>query len=52
VLLDFDKSLVELADLYDPPLDSFGQDAVERWFFSDQIHGLLQLTEILAIEKK
>ena len=28
---------LERADLYDPPLTAFGQDAVERWFAPEQV---------------
>jgi type I restriction enzyme R subunit len=42
------KRSIELADLYDEPLDQFGEDAVERWFTKEQVHELLRLTERLA----
>jgi type I restriction enzyme R subunit len=43
------KRCIELADLYDPPLDSFGQDAVERWFSKDEIVQVIAFTESLSI---
>jgi type I restriction enzyme, R subunit len=43
------KRHLELADLYDPPLDSFGQDAVERWFNDEQIHDVLGFVNSLSI---
>jgi type I restriction enzyme R subunit len=41
------RTLVE-ADLYDPPLTSFGRNAVERFFTPQEIGDLLRLTESLA----
>ncbi|MBC8504713.1 MAG: DEAD/DEAH box helicase family protein [Anaerolineales bacterium] len=43
------KRRLELADLYDPPLDSFGQEAVERWFEQGDIEELLSFTETLSV---
>ncbi|MBN1304966.1 MAG: DEAD/DEAH box helicase family protein [Anaerolineales bacterium] len=40
---------LQLADLYDPPLDSFGQDMVERWFTKEEISELLTFTENLVV---
>ena len=37
------------ADLYDPPLTEFGQDAVERWFAPEQVAEMLAFAEGLAI---
>lgn len=42
------KRHIELADLYDEPLDRFGEDAVERWFTEEQVQDLLTLTNQLA----
>jgi type I restriction enzyme R subunit len=42
------KRRIELADLYDEPLDRFGEDAVERWFTEEQVNDLLALTDQLA----
>jgi type I restriction enzyme R subunit len=39
---------IEVADLYDEPLDWFGEDAVERLFTEQEIISLLDLTKILA----
>jgi type I restriction enzyme R subunit len=43
------KRRLRLADLYEPPLDSFGADAVERWFRQEQITEILAFTETLAV---
>ena len=37
-----------MADLYDEPLDRFGEDAVERLFSEDDIGDLMTLTKQLA----
>lgn len=37
------------ADLYDPPLTSFGEDAVERLFSQEQIEDVLSFAEKLAV---
>ena len=42
------KRRIVLADLYDEPLDRFGEDAVERWFTEEQVNELLALTNQLA----
>lgn len=42
------KRCIERADLYDDPLDRFGQDAVERWFTEEEISNLLLLANQLA----
>ncbi|MEG3988565.1 type I restriction-modification enzyme R subunit C-terminal domain-containing protein [Microcoleus sp. S28C3] len=39
---------LEVADLYEEPLDRFGQDAVERWFREKQVDELIEFTERLA----
>jgi type I restriction enzyme R subunit len=39
---------IEVADLYDEPLDRFGEDAVERLFTEQEITRLLDLTKTLA----
>ena len=41
------RRLVE-ADLYEPPLTQFGRKAVDCYFSSAEIRGLLELTERLA----
>ena len=39
---------LEVADLYEEPLDRFGEDAVERWFREEQVDELIEFTERLA----
>ncbi|MGL4497731.1 MAG: type I restriction-modification enzyme R subunit C-terminal domain-containing protein, partial [Planktothrix sp.] len=39
------KRRLEVADLYEEPLDRFGEDAVERWFSAEQVDELIQFTE-------
>jgi len=43
------KRRLSRADLYDRPLTSFGQDAVERWFAPAQIDDLLTFTQQLTV---
>lgn len=43
------KRHLETADLYDPPLDMFGADAVERWFTEGEIANLVSLTRNLEV---
>lgn len=43
------KRRLEVADLYDPPLTNFGQDAVERWFTPSEVNQILELTNSLAV---
>ncbi len=40
---------LELADLYDPPLTSFGDDAVERWFSEEQVEEMVAFVNSLAV---
>lgn len=40
---------LQLTDLYDPPLTSFGHDAVDRWFSRDQVQEVLALAETLTV---
>jgi hypothetical protein len=40
---------MELADLYDPPLSSFGADTVERWFSQEEVDEMLGFVESLTI---
>jgi type I restriction enzyme R subunit len=35
------KRHLETADLYEPPLDMFGEDAVDRWFVQQEVAGFL-----------
>jgi type I restriction enzyme R subunit len=39
---------LEVADLYEEPLDRFGEDAVERWFSEEEVDELIEFTERLA----
>ncbi|MGD8457435.1 MAG: DEAD/DEAH box helicase family protein [Anaerolineales bacterium] len=43
------KRKLELADLYEPPLDRFGEDAVERWFTQTQIQDVIDFTSTLSV---
>jgi type I restriction enzyme, R subunit len=43
------KRRLEVADLYDPPLTSFGRDAVERWFSQNQIEEIMMFVASLRI---
>jgi type I restriction enzyme R subunit len=45
------KRRLQMTDLYAPPLTSFGDDAVERFFTPEQVQEILGLTERLAIVK-
>ena len=40
---------LEYADLYAPPLSSFGADAVERWFTPEQVDEMLAFVNTLTI---
>ncbi len=39
---------LEVADLYEEPLDRFWEDAVERWFTEEQVDELIDFTEELV----
>ena len=43
------KRHLETADLYEPPLDMFGADAVERWFTEKEVGEIVKFTEKLAV---
>jgi type I restriction enzyme R subunit len=43
------KRRLALADLYDPPLTSFGEDAVERWFSQAEVHEMLEFVDTLTV---
>lgn len=43
------KRHLETADLYEPPLDMFGADAVERWFTEPEIQDVIFLLNKLQI---
>lgn len=42
------KRRLEVADLYEEPLDRFGEDAVERWFTEEQVDELIEFAEDFA----
>ncbi|MGG6270158.1 type I restriction-modification enzyme R subunit C-terminal domain-containing protein [Leptolyngbya sp. AN03gr2] len=42
------KRRLEMADLYEEPLNRFGEDVVERWFTEEQVQEILNLIEQLA----
>jgi len=42
------KRRLEVPDLYEAPLDRFGEDAVERWFTQEEVDELIEFTEKLA----
>jgi type I restriction enzyme R subunit len=42
------KRRLEVADLYEEPLDRFGEDGVERWFSEEQVNDLIKFTEQFA----
>ncbi len=42
------KHHLELHDLYESPFTNFGNEAVERWFTTDQVTEMLDFTETLA----
>lgn len=39
---------LEVADLYEEPLDRFGEDTVERCFTEEQVDELIEFTEQLV----
>jgi type I restriction enzyme R subunit len=43
------KRRLELADLYEPPLTSFGTDAVERWFSKKEVSEMIKLARKLEL---
>jgi type I restriction enzyme R subunit len=44
------KRHLETADLYEPPLDMFGADAVERWFTEKEVREIVQFTNTLTVK--
>lgn len=46
------KRRLVTADLYDPPLDAFGVNAVDRLFNAEQIQNLLAFTESLVVVRE
>jgi len=45
------KRHLETADLYEPPLDMFGADAVERWFTEKEVEEVVEFANRMAISK-
>jgi type I restriction enzyme R subunit len=43
------KRHLETADLYEPPLDMFGADAVERWFTEKEVRDLIGFAQTLLV---
>ena len=43
------KRHLETADLYEPPLDMFGADAVERWFTEKEVEEVVKFANQLTI---
>lgn len=39
---------LEVADLYEEPLDRFGENPVDRWFTQEEVDKLIEFTEQLA----
>lgn len=42
------KRRLKVADLYEEPLDRFGEDAVEWWFGEEEVDELIEFTEHLV----
>jgi|GEM_PF-5437402 type I site-specific restriction endonuclease len=42
------KRHLKTADLYEPPLDSFGADAVERWFTEKEVIEVVEFANRMA----
>jgi len=45
------KRHLETTDLYEPPLDSFGVDTVERWFTEKEVTEMIEFANRLAVER-
>jgi type I restriction enzyme R subunit len=43
------KRHLETADLYEPPLDMFGADAVERWFTVKEVEEVVKFANRMAV---
>jgi type I restriction enzyme R subunit len=43
------KRHLETADLYEPPLDMFGADAVERWFTEKEVEEVVEFANRMAV---
>ncbi len=44
------KRRLETADLYEPPLDMFGADAVDRWFTEKEVEEVVEFVNRMAVE--
>ena len=43
------KRHLETADLYEPPLDMFGADAVERWFTEKEVKEVVEFVKTMEV---
>ncbi|HLF91192.1 MAG TPA: type I restriction-modification enzyme R subunit C-terminal domain-containing protein, partial [Anaerolineales bacterium] len=43
------KRRLEMADLYEPPLDLFGADVVERWFTEGEVREVVEFANRMAV---
>jgi type I restriction enzyme, R subunit len=43
------KRHLETADLYEPPLDLFGADAVDRWFTEKEVDEVVAFANRMAV---
>ena len=43
------KRYLEVADLYEPPLTSFGADAVDKWFSDNEVSEMIEFANKLVI---
>jgi type I restriction enzyme, R subunit len=43
------KRHLETADMYEPPLDVFGADAVDRWFTEQEITNIIEIVRRLEV---
>ncbi len=43
------KRHLETANLYEPPLDMFGADAMERWFNEKEVEEIVKFAKRLAV---
>jgi len=46
------KRHLDPADLYEPPLDMFGADAVERWFTDKEVEEVVEFVKTMEIGNK
>jgi hypothetical protein len=49
VLKIIPASTTRSASLYEPPLDMFGADAVERWFTEEEVEEVVAFANRLAV---